>query len=123
MGRLLYLTHRRPDLYYAVSVVEIHMNQPHDIHWREEKIILQYVQETKNFRVHYTASSSLQLARIFYSDWAGDPTDGKSTSSCVFMLAEGPIFQSSKKQHTISLSSAEAKYKAAINAATQCVWL
>ena len=39
------------------------------------------------------------------------------------MLAEGPIFWSSKKQHTISLSSAEAKYRATVNAATRCVWM
>ena len=39
------------------------------------------------------------------------------------MLTEGPIFFSSKKKHTISLSSTKAEYKAAVNAATQCVWL
>ena len=39
------------------------------------------------------------------------------------MLAHGPIFWSSKKKHTISLSLAEAKYRGAVNAATQCVWL
>ena len=39
------------------------------------------------------------------------------------MLAEGTILCSSKKQHTISLSSAKVKYMATVNAATQCVWL
>ena len=43
VGSLLYLTHTRPDLYYVVSVVEIHMHHPHGIHWRAEKIIIQYV--------------------------------------------------------------------------------
>ena len=37
VGCLLYLTHTRPDIYYAVSVASIYMDQPHDIHWREEK--------------------------------------------------------------------------------------
>ena len=38
------------------------------------------------------------------------------------MIAHRPIFYSSKKHHTISLSSAEVEYRGAMNAATQCVW-
>ena len=68
VGSLLYLTNTRPDLYYVVSVVARHMNQKHDIHWKASKIILQYVQGTKNFEVHYLTSSSLQLAGFSYSD-------------------------------------------------------
>ena len=123
VGSLLYLTHTRPDFSYVVSSIEIQMHSPHELHWRAEKIILQYVQGTKKFRVHYTASSSLQLAGFSYSDWAGDPIDKKSTSSFVLMFSEGIILCSIKKHHTISLSSAEAEYKAAVNATTQCVWL
>ena len=73
--------------------------------------------------VHYSASASLQLAGFSYSDLAGDPNDRKSTSGFVFMLAEGTICWYSKKQHTISLSSVEAEYRATVNATTQCVWL
>ena len=72
--------------------------------------------------MHYTASSSLQLAGFFYSDWAGDPIDRKSNSCFIFILVEGPIYWSSNKKNTISLSSAEAEYRAVVNAATQCVW-
>ena len=57
------------------------------------------------------------------SDWAGDSTDRKSTSGYVFILAEGPISWSSKKQSAIALSSTEAEYKGVANAATQCLWL
>ena len=101
-----------------MSVVARHMHQPHELHWRESKRILQYVQGTKNFEVDYITSSSLQLARFSDSDWVGDPTDRKSTAGFVFMFDEGPICWSSKKQHIISLSSAEAEYRATVNAAT-----
>ena len=77
VGNLLDLTHTRLDLSYAVSAVARHMHQPHDLHWKAAKIILQYVQGTKKFGVHYTASSSLQLAGFSDSDWAGDPIDRK----------------------------------------------
>ena len=76
-----------------------------------------------NFGVHYVASSPLELAGFTDFDWDGDSIDRNSTSGYVFMIAHGPIFWSRKKQHTISLSSVEAEYRGAVNAATQCVWL
>ena len=39
------------------------------------------------------------------------------------MLAYGIISFSSKNQRAISLSSTEAEYRGAMNAATQCLWL
>ena len=47
IGCLLYLTHTRPDLSYAVSVALRYMDQPHEIHWREAKRILNFVQGTR----------------------------------------------------------------------------
>ena len=35
VGCLLYLTHTRIDISYVVSVEYRHMDQPHEIHWRE----------------------------------------------------------------------------------------
>ena len=35
VGCILYLTHTRPDIFYVVSVDSKHMDQPHEIHWRE----------------------------------------------------------------------------------------
>ena len=43
VGSLLYLTHTRPNLSYTVSDVERHMHQTHEIHWKDAKIIIQYV--------------------------------------------------------------------------------
>ena len=56
---LLYLTHSIPDLEYDVGVVEIYMHQPREIHSKESKKILHYVQGTRHFGVHYVASSPL----------------------------------------------------------------
>ena len=57
------------------------------------------------------------------SDWVGDSIDRNSTSGYVFMFGGGPIFWSSKKQASIALSSAEAKYQGVVNACIQAVWL
>ena len=57
------------------------------------------------------------------SDWAGDPDDRKSTAGYVFTLGSGPITWSCKKQSAISLSSAEAKYRGAVEANKEAMWL
>ena len=67
--------------------------------------------------------SDLDLIGFTDSDWIGDNTYQKSTSGYAFMLAEGPISWSSKKQSAIALSSIEAEYIGVVNAATQCLWL
>ena len=48
IGCLLYLTHTRPDISYAVSAASRYMDQPHEIHWRASKRILNFVQGTRN---------------------------------------------------------------------------
>ena len=53
----------------------------------------------------------------------GDNTDIKSTYGYVFMLSDGPIIWSSKKQSVIALSSIEEEYIGDVNATTQCLWL
>jgi hypothetical protein len=43
VGSLLYLTHSRPDLSYAVGTVSRFMQEPHELHWKAAKRILRYV--------------------------------------------------------------------------------
>eukprot|EP00253_Pinus_taeda_P014829 PITA_14829 len=57
------------------------------------------------------------------SDWAGDPDDRKSTAGYVFSLGSGPITWACKKQAAISLSSAEAEYRGAVEASKEDLWL
>ena len=99
------------------------MDQPHEIHWKAAKRILNFVQGTRTHGIFYKAKSDLDLIGFTDSDWEGDSTDRKSTSGYLFMLAEGPISGSSKKQSAIALSSTEAEYRGVVNAATQCLWL
>ena len=73
--------------------------------------------------IFYKAKFDLDLIGFADNYWAGDNTDRKSTLGYVFILAEGPISWSSKKQSAIALSSTEAEYRGVVNVATQCLWL
>jgi hypothetical protein len=53
VGSLLYLTHSRLDLSYAVGTVSRFMQELHELHWKDVKRILRYVQGTITFGIHY----------------------------------------------------------------------
>ena len=90
------------------------MQEPHELHWKATKRILIYVKGTSSFGIFYAAGCPLSLIGYTDSDWDGNGTEHKSTSSYVFSFGSGPIFQSRKKQSTITLSTAKAEYRVAV---------
>ena len=99
------------------------MEQPHDIHWKVAKRILQYIQGIISYDIQYAADSELELVGYTKSDWVGDYIDRNSNFGYVFMFGGGPIFWSSKNQAVVALSSAKTEYRGAVNACIQVVWL
>lgn len=122
VGILLYLTHTRPDISFAVGLVSRFSHDPHESHWQAAKRILRYIQGTSSHGIHYT-SGEPHIVGYTNSDWAGDVTDRKSTSGFVFYLGSGPITWSCKKQTTHALSSIEAEYRSAVLASQEILWL
>jgi hypothetical protein len=61
VGIFLYLTHSRPNLSYAVGEVSRFMQEPHELHWKDTKCILRYIQGTITFGIHYEVDSTLDL--------------------------------------------------------------
>ena len=104
IGILLYLTHTRPKISYAVSVAARNMQKPHELHWKETKRILHYVQGTRDYGIHYAMGAQLDLIGLTDSDREGYGNDGKSTLGFLFMI--GPIYWSNKKQVELALSLA-----------------
>eukprot|EP00253_Pinus_taeda_P033745 PITA_33745 len=84
VGKILYLTHTRPDLSFAVGLVALLMQTPRESHWKAAKRILRYVRGTVQFGIHYNAEAYPLLVGFTDSDWAGDPDDRKSTAGYVF---------------------------------------
>lgn len=123
VGSLMYLTNTRPDIVHSVNMISRFMNDPSQNHFSAAKRILRYLQWTKNIGIKYTKEDDNSLIGYTDSDRAGSIDDRKSTSGYVFCLGTKPISWSSKKQKTIALSSAEAEYIAATDAACEAIWL
>ncbi|TXG66151.1 hypothetical protein EZV62_007426 [Acer yangbiense] len=97
IGKLLYLTITKPDLSYSVN--------------RLSQGIL------------FSSNSDLQLKAFANSNWAACPDSRRSISGFYVFLGNSLISWKSKKQHTISRSSAEAEYRAMANVTCELTWL
>ena len=75
VGCIICLNHTQHDIYYAVSVDSKHMDQPHQIHWRAAKRILNFVQGTRTHGIFYKEKYDLDLIGFTDSDWAGENID------------------------------------------------
>uniref|UniRef100_A0A2N9IDT2 Reverse transcriptase Ty1/copia-type domain-containing protein n=1 Tax=Fagus sylvatica TaxID=28930 RepID=A0A2N9IDT2_FAGSY len=102
---------------------KFHMAASQQADYATAKRILRYLQGTKKLGILYKKENDNNLVGFTDSDWVGSLDDRKSTSGYIFCLGSKVIAWSSKKQKTVALSSAEAEYIAANDAACEAVWL
>lgn len=69
VGSLLYLTHTKSDLVYAVGIVLRFMQSPSIYHFGVVKRILHYVAGTMSHGLMYTNTEELKLCGFTDSDW------------------------------------------------------
>ncbi|RVX07421.1 Retrovirus-related Pol polyprotein from transposon RE1 [Vitis vinifera] len=93
VGRLIYLTVSRPDITYAVHVLSRFMHQPRKAHME----------------------AAFRVVRC--------PLTRRSTTGYCVFLGPSLISWRSKRQKTVSLSSAEAEYRAMTGACCELTWL
>ncbi|CAL8988995.1 unnamed protein product [Prunus brigantina] len=123
IGSLLYLTASRPDISFSVGVCARFQSDPKESHLFAVKRIIKYVSGTIEFGLWYTYDTSVNLIGYSDADWAGCSDDRKSTSGGVFYVGNNLVAWHSKKQNSVSLSTAEAEYVAAGSCCTQLLWM
>ncbi|XP_066384529.1 uncharacterized mitochondrial protein AtMg00810-like [Miscanthus floridulus] len=114
-GALQYLTITRPDIAYAMQQVCLHMHAPRDVHQTMLKRILWYIKGTTTLGVQLRTASTPTITAYSDADWAGCPDTRRSTSGFCIFFGNSLVSWSSKRQNTVSRSSAEAEYRAIAN--------
>jgi hypothetical protein len=123
IGSLLYLTASRPDIAFSVGVCARFQANPKESHLTVVQRIIRYVNDTLSYGIWYSRETNLVVAGYSDADWAGNADDRKSTSGGCFYVGNNLVAWMSKKQASISLSTAEAEYIAAGSCCTQLLWM
>ncbi|XP_019051688.1 PREDICTED: uncharacterized protein LOC109114072 [Nelumbo nucifera] len=123
VGSLIYLTVTHPDIAYVVHIVSQFMSAPRTTHYATMLRIIRYVKGTLFHRLHYSSYFSLHLIAYSDVDWAGDPTDRRSTTGYCFFLGDSLISWCSNKQTVVSRSSTEAEYRVLADTTSELLWL
>ncbi|GAA0153262.1 transmembrane signal receptor [Lithospermum erythrorhizon] len=113
----------KADIQYAVQQICLFMHNPMTDHMNALKRIIRYIQGTLDYGLHLYHSSSSSLISYTDADWAGCPDTRLSTSGYCMFLGNNLISWSSKRQATISRSSAEAEYRGVANVVSESCWL
>ncbi|GKE71132.1 ribonuclease H-like domain-containing protein [Tanacetum coccineum] len=123
IGKLIYLTHTKPDISYSVHYLSQFMHKPLRSHLRITLRVLRYLKGNHGKGVHIVRQPKASLEAFVDADWAKCLITKKSVTGFCIKLNGSLISWKSKKQHTLSKSSAEAEYKAMALVTSEVIWI
>ena len=123
VGKLIYLTHTRPDIAYTVGVLSQFMHTPRVSHLHAAHRVLRFLKGTVGRGLLFRRHSGLDLEVYTDADYAGSIVDRRSTSGYCTFLGGNLITWCSKKQKVVSRSSAEAEFRALAQGLCEALWI
>ncbi|KAL2227763.1 UNVERIFIED_CONTAM: Retrovirus-related Pol polyprotein from transposon RE2 [Sesamum indicum] len=123
VGRLLYLAFTRPDVSYSVQQLSQYLTRPCDKHWKAALHVVRYLKGTPSKGLFLPSHSTFELVAYCDADWASCTDSRRSlTGFCIF-LGDALISWKTKKQSTVSRSTAEAEYRSMAATVCELRWL
>ncbi|KAM0019206.1 putative RNA-directed DNA polymerase [Helianthus debilis subsp. tardiflorus] len=123
VGKLIYLSHTRPDIAYAVGVVSQFMHQPQTSHMEAVLRIIRYLKGTTGHGILFKSNGHSEIQAYTDADWAGDKGTRRSTSGYFTMVGGNIVTWRSKKQKVVALSSAEAEFRGIARGLAEILWI
>ncbi|GKC63416.1 ribonuclease H-like domain-containing protein [Tanacetum coccineum] len=123
IGKHIYLTNTRPDIAYAVHCLSQYMDSPLNSHLDAALRVLRYIKGSPGSGIQINKTGNLKLRAYADSDYARCPATRKFVSGYCVFLGDSLVTWKSKKQSTLSRSSAEAEYRSMASATCKVIWL
>eukprot|EP00253_Pinus_taeda_P033388 PITA_33388 len=121
VGSLMYLVNTRPDMCFVFDQLSQVMFRPTKLFLREAKHVLHYLIGTTQFGLWYRQTEGAKLRGFTNADWAGSPSDRKSTSSGIFSVGSALVSWYRRKHRSMALSSAKSKCMVASQVACEVI--
>ncbi|XP_062079995.1 cellulose synthase A catalytic subunit 9 [UDP-forming]-like [Humulus lupulus] len=80
VGKFIFLSHTRPDIAFAVSLVSQYMHNPCQGHLNAVYRIMRYLKQTSGKYLFFKKTNERKVEVFTDADWAGSVDDRKSTS-------------------------------------------
>ena len=98
IGALIYLANStRPDIAFAVNLLARHSAAPTKHHWVGVKIVLRYLNGTRNLRLFYSKNQDPILLGYTDAGYLSDPHNGRSQTGFEFLQGGTTISWKSSK--------------------------
>ncbi|GMI76013.1 hypothetical protein HRI_001270600 [Hibiscus trionum] len=123
IGRLLYLTHSRPDIAFSVHHLSQFVASPRSSHLAAVHHLLAYIKRNPTLGLFFSSTSTLQLSGFVDADYGACPDTRRSVTGFCIFLGDNLMSWKAKKQQIVSRSSCEAEYRAMAAAVCELVWL
>ncbi|XP_058763155.1 secreted RxLR effector protein 161-like [Vicia villosa] len=123
VGRLIYLRTTRPDIPFATQQLSQYMSAPTETHYKAALRVLRYLKRSPARGIFLSHSSELQILGFSDANWGGCIDTQRSISGYCFLIGKSLVSWKSKKQVTVSCSSAEAEYWALASATRELQWM
>ncbi|XP_015060424.1 uncharacterized protein LOC107006366 [Solanum pennellii] len=121
IGRLLYLTTTRQDISFAVQCLSQFMHAPKASHMDSTLRLVRYLKTEPGLRILMSSTGGNNLQVFGDADWGSCINNRRSINGYLIKYGESLISWKSKKQITVSRSSAEAEYRAMASTVAEVV--
>jgi hypothetical protein len=123
VGKLIYLSHVRPNIAFSVSVASQFMHSHFEEHLEEVYRILRYLRENPRKGLLFKKTSERNVSIFIDVDWAASVTDIRSNSGYCIYVWGNLVTWRSKKQGVVARNSAEVEFRAMTQGICEGLWI